>query len=137
NTLLLFMTDNGTSAGVTFEEQGNKVEKGFNAGMRGKKGSMYEGGHRVPFFIRWPGTISSNRDLEELAAHIDVLPTLVDLLELEMPQNVLFDGRSLKPVLLGTKKRLPLRTLITDSQRLEKPVKWRQSSVMRGKWRLV
>src|SRR5690606_30892421 len=44
NTLLIFMTDNGSAAGATF----------YNAGMRGEKGSNYDGGHRVPCFIRWP-----------------------------------------------------------------------------------
>jgi arylsulfatase A-like enzyme len=138
NTLLVFMTDNGTSAGVDFKRQGDEVVKGFNAGMRGKKGSMYEGGHRVPFFIRWPkGNIAAGKDIMDLTAHIDVLPTFIDLLELEMPNETVFDGSSLKSVLLGQTDHLPLRTLITDSQRLEQPEKWRQSSVMQGTWRLI
>ncbi|MGL4593870.1 MAG: arylsulfatase, partial [Thermoguttaceae bacterium] len=61
NTILIFMTDNGTA--------GN----GFNANMRGKKGTPYEGGHRVPFFVRWPaGPFGKNRDINTLTAHIDV-----------------------------------------------------------------
>ncbi len=57
NTILIFMTDNGTASG----------ENVFNADMRGKKSSLYEGGHRVPFFVRWPdGDIQGGRDVEGL-----------------------------------------------------------------------
>jgi hypothetical protein len=55
------------------------VTSGYNAGMRGGKQSMYEGGHRVPCFIRWPdGQIGSRpgRDVEQLTAHFDLFPTL-------------------------------------------------------------
>lgn len=138
NTLLLFMTDNGTSGGVTLSDKDTRVEKGYNAGMRGKKGSMYEGGHRVPLFMRWPGGgVKANRNINDLTAHIDVLPTLVDLLDLKMPANVVFDGISLKNKLLNKYTELPERAVITDSQRKELPEKWRQSSVMQGKWRLI
>jgi arylsulfatase A-like enzyme len=136
NTILVFMTDNGTSAGVNFKEE--KLVQGYNAGMKGKKNSMYEGGHRVPFFIRWPeGNVAAGKDIHDLTAHIDVLPTFIDLLHLKLPREVEFDGSSLKSVWLGEVDQLPLRTLVTDSQRLEQPVKWRQSSVMEGSWRLI
>ena len=69
NTILIFMTDNGTANGATFENLTSEAVKGFNAGMRGKKSSIYEGGHRVPFFIHWPaGRIDQGRDIESLAA---------------------------------------------------------------------
>lgn len=136
NTLLVFMTDNGTSAGVQFKE--GKAVKGFNAGMRGQKASMYEGGHRVPCFIRWPGgNIRAGKDVNDLTAHVDILPTIIDLLDLKVSGEITFDGRSIKPVLTGGGVHLPARTLITDSQRLEKPEKWRRSAVMRGPWRLI
>ena len=54
NTILIFMTDNGTAAGARFDGFDSRAVKGFNAGMRGKKCSIYEGGHRVPFFVHWP-----------------------------------------------------------------------------------
>jgi arylsulfatase A-like enzyme len=106
NTILVFMTDNGTSAGVDFEN--GILAKGYNAGMKGKKGSMYEGGHRVPFFIRWHGSeITAGKDINELTAHIDILPTFVDMLDLKMPQQVNFDGTSLQSLLYGQTDRLP------------------------------
>jgi len=136
NTLLIFMTDNGTSAGLG-KRNGNEI--GYNAGMRGTKGSMYEGGHRVPFFMRWPeGGISKGKDIETLTAHVDVVPTLVDMLELELPQAITFDGTSLKALLLNSDTSdLEARVLITDSQRIEYPEKWRQSATMQGSWRLI
>ena len=123
DTILIFMTDNGTSAGD-------------GAGMRGRKGSEYDGGHRVPFFIRWPGKIGGPRDVDALAAHIDVLPTLIDLCGLKKPPKVDMDGTSLRPLLEG-KRGWPERTLFVHSQRIEHPQKWRKSAVMTQRWRLV
>ena len=54
NTILIFMTDNGTASGAKFKGLDSLPLRGYNAGMRGKKSSVYEGGHRVPFFIHWP-----------------------------------------------------------------------------------
>ncbi len=136
NTLFIFMTDNGTSSGI-----GNRdgMQIGYNAGMRGKKGSMYEGGHRVPFFLRWPGgNVPTNHDVTDLTAHVDVLPTLVDMLGLQAPSSVAFDGTSLKDLILSNDtSQVSSRILITDSQRLEYPEKWRQSATMQGLWRLI
>jgi hypothetical protein len=69
--------------------------------MRGKKSSIFDGGHRVPFFIHWPkGGLSGGRDIGTLAAHIDVLPTLADLCHIAIPQGDQPDGVSLKPLLV-------------------------------------
>jgi arylsulfatase A-like enzyme len=126
NTILIFMTDNGTSGGRS------------HAGMRGRKGSEYDGGHRVPFFMRWPvGGISGGVDIERLTAHIDVLPTMIDLCGLKKPEGVQLDGASLVPLLKGNDKSWPDRTIITDSQRVDYPIKWRKSAVMTDRWRLV
>jgi arylsulfatase A-like enzyme len=130
NTLVIFMTDNGTSAGV--DAKGN----GFNAGMRGFKGSEYEGGHRVPCFFRWPGHLDGGKDVAQLSAHIDILPTLIDLCRLPKPDQVVFDGTSLRPLLTG-KGAWPDRTLFVHSQRVDHPEKWRKCAVMTGRWRLV
>jgi arylsulfatase A-like enzyme len=130
NTIFIFTTDNGTSSGA----------KVFNAGMRGQKGSQYDGGHRVPFFLHWPaGGLTGGRDVKPIAAHVDVLPTLIDLCGIPAPQNVRFDGRSLRPLLEGrTEDGLwPDRILVTDSQRVKDPIKWKQSAVMTSRWRLV
>jgi hypothetical protein len=106
--------------------------------MRGRKGSEYDGGHRVPFFIHWPaGGLSGGRDADQLTAHIDVLPTLLDLCGVEKPDGPPLDGTSLAAVLKGDETALRNRTLFVHSQRLEHVVKWRKCSVMTPRWRLV
>ncbi|MFO8013128.1 MAG: sulfatase-like hydrolase/transferase [Phycisphaerae bacterium] len=123
NTILLFITDNGTSAGM----QGP---------MRGRKGSEYDGGHRVPCFIHWPAGLKARGDVDALTAHVDILPTLTDLCGLPPPEGVAFDGMSLAPLLRG-EGEWPDRTLFVHSQRIDHPKKWRKCAVMTDRWRLV
>ncbi len=141
NTILIFMTDNGTAAGVKLDghwRDSYPTDIGFNAGMRGTKGSPYEGGHRVPCFIRWPkGKYSEGTDVKRLTAHIDILPTLAEMCRLKTPAAYHPDGVSLAKALKGDSEYLDGRTLIVDSQRKEVPEKWRLCSVMSGTWRLV
>ena len=139
NTILIFMTDNGTWGGCTIDDSGH-VTEGFNAGMRGIKSWEYEGGHRTPFFIRWPGGgISGGKDISTLCANVDVMPTLLDLCGVAIPDGL--DGRSLVPLLNAsspqTEQEFSQRILVTDSQRLPIPVKWRKSCVMQDKLRLI
>lgn len=135
NTILIFMTDNGTAAGI---RSGNGNTAGFNANMRGTKGSQYDGGHRVPFFIYWKnGNIKTSKDINTLTAHIDILPTLAELCGIALPQNHLaVDGESLAPLFDETAPTSD-RIVITDSQRAQVPKKWKKTSVMQGMWRLV
>jgi hypothetical protein len=152
NTILIFMTDNGTSCGVTLDEQGFVVD-GYNMGMRGMKQSEYDGGHRVPFFLQWPaGGMTGGREISTLSANVDFMPTLLDLCGVSMPEGHEFHGRSLRPLIeaaqeggsgTGTKgvsKRpadWPDRAIVTDTQRLVFPKKWRKSAVMTDRWRLI
>jgi len=132
NTILIFMTDNGTAAGV-------RGRVGFNAGMRGKKGSAYEGGHRVPCWFRWPaGGLKGGRDVGRLTDHVDILPTLIDLCGLKLPRKIEFDGKSIVPLLRGDDKGWPDRALVVERQNVvSRPVKWRSCAVMTDRWRLV
>jgi len=139
NTLLIFMTDNGTTAG--WIDQDAKYPY-FNAGMRGWKGSAWDGGHRVPCFWHWPrgglGGLAHGRDVPMLSAHIDVLPTLVDLLGLTKPDGPPMDGGSLVAPLRGVTEASPVdRTLFVHVQRAFLPPKWQNSAVMTQRWRLV
>ncbi|MGJ8656576.1 MAG: sulfatase-like hydrolase/transferase [Akkermansiaceae bacterium] len=105
NTILIFMTDNGTSAGAKFKGLDSEALIGYNAGMRGKKSSVYDGGHRVPFFIHWPkGGLTGGKDIETIGAHIDVLPTLAELCGIKVGEGYDADGISLKPLLDGSDK---------------------------------
>ena len=106
NTILIFMTDNGSSGGSVLDENQHLL-RGYNAGMRGKKGSYYDGGHHVPFFIRWPGGgLDGGREVDEMSLHIDVLPTFIDLCGLSHP-DVDFDGQSLVPLLRCDRTGVP------------------------------
>ncbi|MFI3248513.1 MAG: arylsulfatase [Rikenellaceae bacterium] len=127
NTIVIFMTDNGGTYGC----------KVFNGGMTGQKGSVLDGGHRVPCFIRHPnGSFGEPRDISTLTAHIDLLPTFVDMLSLDMPREVEFDGESLKPLLEGDSSDWEDRTLFVETQRkVERTPE--TSAIMTQQWRLV
>lgn len=128
NTILIFTTDNGTAAG----------RRTYNAGLRGGKGSQYDGGHRVPLFIRWPnGQITGGKDIDNLVAHYDLLPTFVDLLDLNFKPVKPLDGKSLKPLLTEKDAEWENRILYMDTQRKQNLVKYKQYSVMDDNWRLV
>lgn len=134
NTLLIFLTDNGTA-------EGDRV---FNAGMRGRKGSPYDGGHRVPCFFHWPaGGFAKARAVDRLTAHLDWLPTLVDLCALRLPRPVELDGVSLRPLLADPRAPWPARTLVLGTplnQTGPNPTPPRYGTncaVMTDRWRLV
>ncbi len=125
NTILIFFHDNGATAG------GNV----FNAGMRGRKTTYYEGGHRAACFIRWPGGKLTSQPIEDLTEVQDLLPTLIDLCGIEKPATARFDGTSLASLLRGTARaKLPERTLVV--QYGQKPAKF-DCCILRDKWRLV
>ncbi|MDB4459085.1 arylsulfatase [bacterium] len=133
NTIVIFMTDNGT-AGPWYPKEGND----HSAGLRGIKGSIYEGGHRVPFFVRWPeGKIGGGHDVTQLAAHIDVLPTLADLCGVKPMKGPKLHGKSLAPLLRDPKAEWKGRNLIVNNQRIAEPKKYKDFVVMSGNWRLV
>jgi arylsulfatase len=91
NTLLIFMTDNGTAAGT------------FNYGMKGRKGTVNEGGTRVPLFFRLPGKTKPGVDIDRLARHYDLFPTLAQIAGATIPQDLNLDGRSLMPLIENPK----------------------------------
>lgn len=135
NTIFIFMTDNGTSCGMYSDASGFVVD-GYNAGLRGGKNSEYDGGHRVPFFMKWQeGGIGHGKDFDMLAANVDFMPTLLDLCGVT-DDSLHCHGMSLAPYL--REEKMPEdRVLVTDSQRVAYPVKWRKSAVMTSNWRLV
>ena len=136
NTILVFTTDNGTAAGIGKK---NGLTTGYNANLRGTKSSPYEGGHRVPFLIHWPkGNITSKNQKKsnDLVAHVDILPTFAALCKLEYTPKNYLDGTDVSQVFQSNTK-LEDRMLVVDTQRLQWPVKDRNSCVMQGEWRLV
>ena len=123
-----------TTATAAGWNEGRK--SGYNAGMRGTKGTLYDGGHRVPCFLRWPAKLKP-RDVKKLTAHIDLLPTLLDLCGVNAAGGLPRDGRSLRPLLEGNPKEWEERTLFVHQQRVDVPVKHRLFAVMTQRWRLV
>ncbi len=137
NTILLYMSDNGTAAGVKFNTK-NEVISGYNAGMRGIKGSPYDGGHRVPFILHWPkGGIDKAKELSTLTSYIDFAPTILELCNVQPATNQTFDGKSLKSLILNTCVNLPERYLFVDNQREEFLTKGKQYAIMTNQWRMV
>jgi arylsulfatase len=101
NTVIIFMSDNGTTgggAGRAGQRLGKSEYKCYNAGMKGMKGSPDEGGVRVPFFVRWDGHIKQGQEIDSIAAHIDILPTLAALADAKIPKSQV-EGRNLLPLI--------------------------------------
>lgn len=148
NTVFIFMTDNGSVMGgkgakLVSGETKALIEKNIgqkittlNYGMKGAKNNVYEGGHRVPFYIQWPkGGFIEPTEIDGLAAHFDVMPTLLDLIGVNI-DKLDTDGISLKSALTqGTS--LPDRTLTVTTQRVLNPDPNRPYAVMKNKWRYV
>ena len=114
NTLVIFLTDNGPNG------------QRFNAEMKGVKGSVHEGGVRVPSFWRWKGKIQP-QVISTAAAHIDVMPTLTDLFGLEKKEGKPWDGVSLAPLLEG--KSLDSRPIFSHVAQLDKELKSRPGAI--------
>ena len=103
------LTDNGSTMGFRY----------FPAGMKGAKVSLWEGGHRVPLFVRWPAGLPGRpRDEAALTHAQDVLPTVLDLCGVAPPANARFDGRSLGPLLRGQVSGWPDRKLVINYSRM-------------------
>ncbi|ALJ04703.1 n-acetylgalactosamine-4-sulfatase [Pseudalgibacter alginicilyticus] len=142
NTILIFTADNGSAAGNKMGEGEDRLDgfiaKGNNAGMRGVKASMYEGGHRVPFYIHWKnGGVNVGQDINTLTAHYDILPTLIDLCGLELKEDLKFDGSSLVPLIQGDKTNFEDRIVYVNTQFSTDPVPWKRTALMHQNWRLV
>ena len=144
NTIVVFMSDNGAPGVMTDI---------FNAGMRGAKGSLYEGGHRMPCFFRWPaGGWTGGRDVTQLAVIEDLLPTFMDACRLKPVPGLKPDGTDLAPALdgkalpslddrisvvqFGRYRELPHAKGAMDENNSAAP-KYGESAIMWRNWRLV
>ncbi|MFT5108805.1 MAG: arylsulfatase A-like enzyme [Verrucomicrobiales bacterium] len=127
NTILIFMSDNGTV--LKFAT--------WNAGMSGGKGSTMDGGHRVPFFMHWPaGELNSGRDIDALTSGLDLRPTLEELCGLKRTKFAPEDGKSLVPLLRGMTPDWINRLICLDAQKQQRtPQKDNPHTVMQGAWR--
>ena len=117
NTLVVFMNDNGGTAGVRV----------WNAGMRGTKGTPYNGGTRTCGFFRWPGTLAP-RDVDQLTAHLDLFPTFAALAGASIPEGAKLEGYNLLPLLENPAVPWPDRFLVTHVGR------WPNGKASEGKY---
>lgn len=122
NTMIIFASDNGGAIQAPLEELNT------NAGLRGRKGLMYEGGIKVPFIVNYPNKIKPNQVIDNLIYFPDVMPTLAEYAKAKAPSDI--DGQSLKPLLEGEDS--------FDNNRIlywEFPGK--QVAIRKGKWKAV
>jgi len=125
-TIVVFMTDNGPA------------QVRFNAGLRGWKGSVYDGGIRVPCYIRWPGQLQAGRVVDRVAAHIDLVPTLLAASGVAPPRNLKLDGKSLLFLLRGMQTAgWPDRTLFFQWHRGDWPEPGRAFAARSQTYKLV
>ena len=125
DTILIFMTDNGPQ------------QPRYNAGMRGLKGTVYQGGIRVPCFLRWPALVKAGSRIATPAAHIDWLPTLLDACGVAKPRDLRLDGRSLLPLIRDARPSWPDRHLVFQWHRGDRPEPFRNCAIRAGKYKLV
>lgn len=124
DTMLVFMTDNGAQ------------QRRFNAGLRGLKGTVYDGGIRVPCFLRYPG-VAAPGVIDQPAAHVDLLPTILDACGVAMPKGRKIDGRSLMSQVTGSRENMAERTQVIQWHRGDEPEAWKSCAAVRGGWKLV
>ena len=122
NTIVIFMTDNGPQ------------HARYIAGMKGRKSSVYNGGIRVPFFLRFPAMFSGNQEVNQFTAHIDLLPTLSKLCNVEMPRDRKIDGRSFIPSI--NSEKLPERSFFSYWTR-KYPELYNNIALQRGQFKLI
>jgi arylsulfatase A-like enzyme len=148
NTVVIFMSDNGMTGGGSGRagQQIGQTADGtpmypYNANMKGQKGSPDEGGVRVPFFLRWDGQLRPGRDIDRIAAHIDVFPTIAAIAGATLPDDQVA-GRSLLPLLKDSDAAWKDRFLYTHCARWPtgaepNDFQWKRFAVRNQRFRFV
>jgi len=124
DTIVLFLGDNGG------------ISRHTRLGLRGGKASPFEGGIRTPFLARWPEKIPAGEHLDAMVSHLDVFPTLCELLGIDPPAGVVFDGKSFAPLLLAGEGESPHDYLVHSWDR-HRPRLDRGWSVTGRRWKLT
>lgn len=141
DTLVVFTSDHGPCGSA----RGAEGKSRFNCRMRGIKGTMFEGGLRVPCFLRWPGGLAKGRSMEDLANPIDWLPTLAELVGLETPGDRKIDGRSWAEALRGERGSAPRfldaggeeRLVFMQWHRGNEPVRYRNYAAIGPRFKVL
>jgi arylsulfatase A-like enzyme len=129
NTFLVFSSDNGP---VWYDEDVERFGHDAAGGLRGMKGDAWEGGHRMPFIVRWPGQIEAGSVSGQTIGFTDLMATLADLTGEKLPEGAGPDSYSFYPVLLG---RHP------DDQPIRPPLVLSSAGgalmIRSGEWKLI
>jgi arylsulfatase A-like enzyme len=129
-TLLIFTSDNGAAI-----YKAHEIER--DAGLHGMKGTVYEGGIRAPCVMRWPAGFSGRTKVDRIAAHIDVLPTILEACGVAAPAGVRLDGRSLLPLLRDPAAPWTERTLVIQCNSNGPPTRGLSFAAIGQRWKLV
>ena len=123
NTIVIFLVDNGPNT------------RRFVGPYRGSKGGVHEGSVRSPLWVHWPARLRAGQTAEQISAHIDVLPTILDACDIE--SEIAFDGRSLLPLLEGEETNWEDRTIATQWHRGDEPVRYHHFMIRDSRWKLL
>lgn len=116
NTIILYTVDNGP-IGERGANDGPNGANRYNLGLRGGKGTVWEGGIKLPLFVTWPSRLAPGKKWEQIVSHIDIFPTVLDMCGLTSTHNLQVDGRSLLPLMEGRTSNWPDRTLFFQQSR--------------------
>ena len=107
NTLVIFTSDNGP---VWYPEDYEKYQHNAVGPLRGMKGDLWEGGHRMPFIVSWPGHVAANTTNDNLVCFTDFMTTFAEIMDQELLLNACEDSYSFFKLIIGSKSDLPKRT---------------------------
>ncbi|WP_413433333.1 sulfatase-like hydrolase/transferase [Crateriforma spongiae] len=125
NTIVIYLNDNGPN---TLRYVGD---------MRGMKTHVDDGGVRSPLVFHWPTAIAAPVERDELCAHIDLLPTLMDACQVDLPSDLQIDGRSFLPLLMDDEADWPKRQVVIQAHRGDVPQRYHHFSLHEAPWKLV
>ena len=107
DTLVIFTSDNGP---VWYDKDVEKFGHDSSGGLRGMKSDAWECGHRMPFVVRWPGIVDSGTTAEQTISFVDVMATLAEVADVDLPGDAAPDSYSFRDVLIGRQLDQPTRT---------------------------
>ena len=129
NTIVIFTADNGAET-AAFDRL-KEFDQWSSGGFRGVKRDIYEGGHRVPFIVRWPAQVEAGAVSEEVVSQVDFAATFAKLVGHALSEGEAIDSYNLLPVLKGENYKKPLRTATVQNTNAGK------YALRQGDWVLV